>query len=88
VTDNTAHFWLSYFLAANLSLLFESRPDVFVAGNLLWYAVAGNPRRRVSPDVLVVFGRPKGHRGSYRQWEESPRRWSSRSPHRVTDRPN
>jgi hypothetical protein len=25
---------------------------------------------RTAPDVLVVFGRPKGDRGSYRQWEE------------------
>jgi hypothetical protein len=23
-----------------------------------------------APDTLVVFGRPKGYRGSYRQWEE------------------
>jgi Putative restriction endonuclease len=23
-----------------------------------------------APDVLVVFGRPKGERGSYRQWQE------------------
>jgi Putative restriction endonuclease len=25
---------------------------------------------RVAPNVLVVFGRPKGYRGSYRQWQE------------------
>ncbi|MFP4077191.1 MAG: Uma2 family endonuclease, partial [Halochromatium sp.] len=24
----------------------------------------------IAPDVFVVFGRPKGRRGSYRQWEE------------------
>src|SRR5262249_41694105 len=23
-----------------------------------------------APDVLVAFGRPKGYRGSYKQWEE------------------
>lgn len=27
--------------------------------------------RCVAPDVLVAFGRPGGHRGSYRQWEEN-----------------
>jgi Uma2 family endonuclease len=25
---------------------------------------------RTAPDVMIAFGRPKGHRGSYRQWEE------------------
>ncbi len=24
----------------------------------------------VAPDVMVVFGRPKGRRGSYKQWQE------------------
>jgi Uma2 family endonuclease len=44
-------------------------PD-FVGGDLLWYPVHGQPRVRVAPDVLVALGRPKGHRGSYKQWEE------------------
>jgi Uma2 family endonuclease len=44
-------------------------PD-FVGGDLLWYPVEGRPEIRVAPDVLVALGRPKGHRGSYRQWEE------------------
>ena len=44
-------------------------PD-FVAGDLLWYPVEGQPEIRIAPDVLVALGRPKGYRGSYRQWEE------------------
>ncbi len=44
--------------------------NVYVAGNLLWYAVEGKPKIRGAPDVLVAFGRPKGLRGSYKQWEE------------------
>jgi hypothetical protein len=32
--------------------------------------VEGHPDIRTGPDVLVVFGRPRGDRGSYRQWEE------------------
>ncbi|HNC94534.1 MAG TPA: Uma2 family endonuclease [Myxococcota bacterium] len=44
-------------------------PD-FVAGDLLWYPVEGHPEIRVAPDVLVALGRPKGDRGSYRQWVE------------------
>jgi Uma2 family endonuclease len=42
----------------------------FVAGDLLWYPVEGHPEIRVAPDVLVALGRPKGDRGSYRQWVE------------------
>lgn len=44
-------------------------PD-FVAGDLLWYPVEGDNTISRAPDVLVAFGRPKGHRGSYLQWLE------------------
>jgi Uma2 family endonuclease len=54
----------------NLELLFAEDPQVFVAGDLLWYPVEGHPEIRVAPDAMVVFGRPKGDRGSYRQWQE------------------
>jgi hypothetical protein len=43
---------------------------VIVAGDLLWYPVEGHPEICQAPDVMVVFGRPKGHRGSYMQWLE------------------
>ena len=45
-------------------------PDAFVAGDVLWYYVEGDPKQRIGPDVLVAFGRPPGRRGSYMQWEE------------------
>jgi Uma2 family endonuclease len=44
--------------------------DDFVAGDLLWYPVRGRVGERVAPDVMVALGRPKGERGSYKQWEE------------------
>jgi Uma2 family endonuclease len=50
--------------------LSRSRPNIFVAGDLLWYPVEGHPEIRVAPNVLVAFDRPKGDRGSYRQWQE------------------
>ena len=31
----------------------------------------GNPKLRQAPDAMVVFGSPKGYRGSYKQWEEN-----------------
>lgn len=44
--------------------------EVYVSGNLLLYYVEGDPRRCVSPDCLVAFGRPAGQRRIYKTWEE------------------
>jgi Uma2 family endonuclease len=53
-----------------LEWVFRNAPEVFVAGDLLWYPVEGEPKICQAPDALVAFGRPKGDRGSYKQWEE------------------
>ncbi len=70
MADNTRQYEYIVTIKGGLDALFADRPDVFVAGDLLWYPVEGNNVLRQAPDVMVVFGRPKGHRGSYRQWEE------------------
>jgi Uma2 family endonuclease len=70
MADNTKQGRWIVVLYGNLCALFRTRPDVFVAQNLLWYALEGHPEVRIAPDVLVVFGRPKGDRRSYKQWEE------------------
>jgi Uma2 family endonuclease len=70
MADNTLQFQWIVTLKEGLDTLFRDRPDVFVAGDLLWYPVEGNPKVCQAPDALVVFGRPKGYRGSYKQWEE------------------
>jgi Uma2 family endonuclease len=70
MSDNTRQFRWIVTIKENLEILFSSAEDVFIAGDLLWYPVEGNNRLRQAPDTMVVFGRPKGDRGSYRQWEE------------------
>ena len=70
MADNTKQFNWIVTIKENLELLFADDPNVFVAGDLLWYPVKGDNKTRIAPDALVVFGRPKGDRGSYRQWEE------------------
>ena len=70
MADNTKQFRWIVTIKENLEILFASRDDVFVGGNLLWYPVAGSVKIRQAPDVMVVFGRPKGDRGSYKQWQE------------------
>jgi Uma2 family endonuclease len=54
----------------NLRSLFQGQ-EVFVAADLLWYPVQGNPKLRQAPDVMLAFGRPDGDRTSYKQWEEA-----------------
>jgi len=70
MADNTKQFRWIVTIKENLEWLFAEDPNVFVAGDLLWYAVEGDNKTRVAPDALIVFGRPKGDRGSYKQWEE------------------
>jgi Uma2 family endonuclease len=70
MADNTLQYEWIVTIKGNLDALFRHDPNVFVGGNLLWYAVEGEPAIRTAPDALVVFGRPKGYRGSYMQWRE------------------
>ncbi|MFE1744512.1 Uma2 family endonuclease [Coleofasciculus sp. H7-2] len=70
MADNTKQFELIVLIKKNLDLLFANDPNVFVAGDLLWYPVEGDNKTRQAPDAMVAFGRPKGDRGSYKQWEE------------------
>jgi Uma2 family endonuclease len=70
MADNTKQFELIVLIKKNLDLLFDNHPNVFVAGDLLWYPIEGDNLTRKAPDVMVVFGRPKGNRGSYLQWRE------------------
>ena len=70
MSDNTLQFKWIVLIKENLEIVFRDNPNVFVAGNLLWYAVEGDPTIRTAPDAMVAIGRPKGRRGSYKQWEE------------------
>ncbi|NEP76553.1 Uma2 family endonuclease [Okeania sp. SIO2G5] len=70
MADNTKQFRWIVTIKENLEIVFAEHPDVFVAGDLLWYPVEGNNKLRLAPDAMVAFGRPKGDRGSYRQWQE------------------
>lgn len=70
MADNTKQFETIVSIKSNIELLHVNDPHVFVAGNLFWYPVEGDNTIRQAPDVLVAYGRPKGHRGSYQQWNE------------------
>ena len=70
IAENTIQFRWIVTIKEGLESLFRDRQDVFVAGDLFWYPVEGDPKIRVAPDAMVVLGRPKGDRRSYLQWEE------------------
>ncbi len=70
IADNTLQFQWIGTIMWGVNALFLDEPNVFVAGDLLWYPVERQPKIRIAPDVFIAFGRPKGYRGSYKQWEE------------------
>jgi Uma2 family endonuclease len=70
IAENTLQFEWIVTIKGGLDALFMDDPNVFVAGDLLWYPVEGEPKIQQAPDILVAFGRRKGYRGCYKQWEE------------------
>jgi Uma2 family endonuclease len=70
MSDNTLQFRWIVTIEGNLEAMYRDQNNVFVAGDLLWYPAEGKPQIRSAPDAMVVFGRPKGDRGSYLQWRE------------------
>jgi len=71
MAENTRQFQWIVTIKEGLEALFRNDPNVFVAGDLFWYPEEGKPKVRTAPDTMVAFCRPKGHRGSYKQWEEA-----------------
>jgi Uma2 family endonuclease len=71
MANNTVQFRWIVVIQQNLSWLFADHPNVFIAGDLFWYPIEGCNTIVVAPDILVAFGRPKGDRLSYKQWEEN-----------------
>ena len=71
MAENTLQWdWIAT-IKGGLENAFRDDPNIFVAGDLLWYPVKGEPRTRMAPDAMVALGRPKGYRGSYIQHREA-----------------
>jgi len=71
MAENTLQFQWIVTIKEGLEALFRHDRNVFVAGDLFWYPEEGKPKVRTAPDAMLAFGRPQGHRGSYKQWEEA-----------------
>ena len=70
MAENTTQLDWIITVRSGLEILYRDNDDVFVAGDLLWYPVKGKPKICMAPDALIAFGRPKGHRHSYKTWIE------------------
>ena len=68
MAENTRQYEAIVTLKGNIEAFAPA--DAFVAGDHLIYVDARDPAARHTPDVYVAFGRPRGHRGSYKVWEE------------------
>jgi hypothetical protein len=54
MADNTLQFRWIVTVQGGIDALFKDDSNVFVAGDLLWYPVEGNPKICTAPDILVV----------------------------------
>lgn len=70
MVENTLEFRWTVAVQSGLYAMFRDDPNVIVAGNCTWRPVKDRSDIRVVPDTMVIFGRPKGIRDCYRQWEE------------------
>lgn len=70
MAENTKQAEWIVTIMGNLSCQYRDDPNVFVAMDNFIYAVKGSNTAVTAPDVYIAFGRPKGHRGSYKVWLE------------------
>jgi Uma2 family endonuclease len=70
IGETDFHFTTIILLIQTLRDYFADHPQVYIAGDLMFYYEQGNPHAVKAPDVLVVKGVPKHKRRVYKLWEE------------------
>src|SRR5436309_3484783 len=71
MAETEIHLDVTIDLLQGLLRRYRDVADVYVAGNLFFYYVQGDPRSVVSPDVFLVRGVPKSpRRRIYKLWDE------------------
>ena len=68
--ETDVHIDALIYLREALKDYFREAPQVYVAGNMLFYYEEDNPAACVVPDVFVVQGVAKHERRIYKLWEE------------------
>jgi len=72
MAETTLHRKVMSNVIGGLERRYADVPDVWVGGNLLLYYQRGDPKKSVSPDVLLTRGIAKWDRPIYLLWEEKP----------------
>jgi Uma2 family endonuclease len=70
MAETDVHIDVLIYLREALRDYFRNEPQMYVAGNMLFYYEEGNPAACVAPDVFVVQGVAKGERRTFKLWEE------------------
>ena len=70
MSDNTLQFKWIVTIKEGIEAMFRDDPNVFVAGDLLWYPVEGKQQDPHRPRCPGRVRPAQGERGSYKQWEE------------------
>ncbi len=68
LAETQTHVWVILSLLSMLSRYLGERGVVFA--NQFFYYIEGNPRARVAPDVMVVYGIEPGRYRNYKLWEQ------------------
>lgn len=69
VSESEEHARIVDLLFAGLAARFIEG-DVVVTERMAWFPEQQDTKIRLDPDVMVIFGRPKQHRVSYKAWAE------------------
>ncbi len=68
--ETAFHIKLIISLFQILETYFSNTPDVCIIADMMFYYEEGNPRKVISPDVMVIKGIGNHLRRVYRLWEE------------------
>ncbi|MEM9218794.1 MAG: Uma2 family endonuclease [Cyanobacteria bacterium P01_F01_bin.150] len=71
MTESDATRTYMIYCISALQAFFQSRPQIYVSGNLFIYYEEGDSKQNISPDVFVIFGVSKRERRSYKTWQEN-----------------
>ncbi|HEX3557123.1 MAG TPA: Uma2 family endonuclease [Thermoanaerobaculia bacterium] len=72
MAEGPEHMQVMVDLIESLKGRYAETPNVWVGGNFFFYYEEGNPKARVSPDVMVAKGVAPGKRRRYLLWQERP----------------
>lgn len=69
LAETYAHLWAIISILEVLTDYLQDQEAMVLSNQFLYY-VEGDPKKRVAPDVMVIFGVPYGPRDNYKIWEE------------------